>query len=124
MPKSMEKEKLIRKHKVELEIYTETKAELHHKNINSENDIDDFLNRYSDIDSKVKNLTEQLEEAKQDYRKFKKVEYNVQLAQNTQYACGVNYEYRKILNTKTEDLKVNTLSEEELEEKQKQQIKR
>lgn len=97
MPKSIEKERIILKNKEELENYTDMKAVLYRNKLSTIQEKLDFIKRYEDIQRKIDNLNKQCIGFKKEYRKLKQIEYNVQLMQNQQFVCGVEYDFDRIM---------------------------
>lgn len=74
-----------------LEEYKSAKAVLCQYKISNEDEIVDFERRFEKIQEDIKDLDERLDLAKEEYRRIKKLSYNIELAQNTQYCYGPNY---------------------------------
>ena len=74
-----------------LEEYKSAKAVLYQYKISNEEEIVDFERRFEKIQEDIKDLDERLDLAKEEYRRIKKLSYNIELAQNTQYCYGPNY---------------------------------
>lgn len=93
MPDGPEKEKLSEQNKDILDSYKSAKAVMYHYKVNTEEEIADFEQRYAKIQVDIQGLEERVEQAKEEYRRLKKLSYNVELAQNTQYCYGPEYSY-------------------------------
>ena len=102
IPDGEEKEQLLKKHTLELKQYKKSKAILYRYKIEKEEDIEDFLNRFKEVCNKQKELENRYDNVSEQYRKLKKLEYNLSLAENEQYCFGPAYSLddRDIENTK------------------------
>lgn len=114
MPPSMEKEKLQREHKEDIDKFKAASATLYRTKTMDSIAMSDFLERYESIQTKHKQIEKELKKAKEEYRTLKKIEYNIQLAQNTQYVCGLNYEEEKVMNDDLDN--PEELTEDQIEE--------
>lgn len=72
--------------------YNSAKAVLYQYKVTSEEEIADFERRYEKIQKDIEDLDERVDLAKEEYRRMKKLSYNIELAQNTQYCYGPDYE--------------------------------
>ncbi len=91
LPEGPEKEKLLTQYEGELAKYKKAKAAMYAGKLNTNAEIADFLVRYEEISSKIPEKEERVEKAKEEYRKLKKLQYNILLAQNEQYVYGPAY---------------------------------
>ncbi len=92
MPDGPQKEEATAAHAAELQQYTNAKRYLHLKNINSDADVANFKQRYQSTTNHYNEVTQELETFNSEYRKLKKIQYNVQMAQNNQYCYGPDHE--------------------------------
>lgn len=88
MPDGTEKNTAQQQHAAELEQYTVAKRYLHLKNINTENQITDFKSRFASITSHLEEVEQDLQAINEEYRKLKRIEYNLTMAQNNYYCYG------------------------------------
>lgn len=98
LPDGSEKEQLIKEHFTEIEQYKENKALLYRSNIKTLEDISDFNNRYNSCKENYERIQTEYENVKSDYSKFKKLQYNLDLANNDLFCYGQDYSYEKIIN--------------------------
>lgn len=91
MPDGEEKEAAIENHAAELDQYTASKRYLHMKGINTEADITDFRTRYASMMEHVKEVESDLQSINEEYRKLKRIDYNLALTQNDYYCYGPNH---------------------------------
>lgn len=98
LPEGTEKEKLLAQYENELAKYKKAKATMYAAKLNTNAEISDFLIRYDEIRKKMPEKEERLENAKEEYRKLKKLQYNILLAQNSQYVYGPAYDQEKAAN--------------------------
>lgn len=96
MPEGPEKEKLMSEYKDVIDRYMAAKAVLYQYQVTTEDQIVDFEQRYKKISADIKDLESRLDETKEDYRRLKKLSYNVELAQNAQYCYGPKYTYEEL----------------------------
>lgn len=71
--------------------YKNAKAIMYRFNVTSDEEIKDFLERYTQIQNKLPLVEEQVENNKEEYRRLRKLKYNLELAQNKQYCYGPDY---------------------------------
>lgn len=102
MPEGEEKNQLQEEYKDILDRYRSAKAVLYRYKVTNEDQIVDFEQRYQKIQSDILELDERLELAKEDYRKLKKLSYNVQLAESQQYCYGPEYTYENVYQQEQE----------------------
>ena len=57
--------------------------------------IADFNNRYEKVENNISDLENQIAVEKSEYGKYKRLQNNVELAQNKQYLYGPEYEEEK-----------------------------
>ena len=86
-----EKERLQQQYEIEIGRYRTAKAVMYGYKVTTQNQIDDFRIRYADIKSNIPAMQERLNKTKEQYRKLKKLQYNVALAQMEHYCYGPNY---------------------------------
>ena len=91
LPEGPEKQKLLEQYDAELAKYKKAKAAMYAGKLNTNREIGDFLARYEEIRKKMPEKEAKLEETKEEYRKLKKLQYNILLAQNKQYIYGPAY---------------------------------
>lgn len=92
MPDGEEKDKAIEAHAAQLDKYKAAKRYLHTKNINTSEQIEDFIRRYQSTASHLQEVQGDLKTMNEEYRSLKKIEYNLTLAQNNYYCYGPNHE--------------------------------
>ena len=85
------KSQLQEKHASEIADYKSSKAVMYRFNVTSDEEIKDFLERYTQIQNKLTTVKEQLDQNKEEYRRLSKLKYNLELAQNKQYCYGPEY---------------------------------
>ncbi len=95
MPDGPEKDQLSVEYKDVLASYKSAKAVLYQYQVTTEDGVKDFEQRYKKIKSDIAELEERLDSAKEEYRRLKKLSYNLELAQNAQYCYGPEYSYDK-----------------------------
>lgn len=100
LPEGEEKERLKTDNAEVIKIFAETQAYFNNnaerqKLINDEKQGEDFIKRYQEIKDRKKELEEKLEKTSEVYRKYKKLQYHLELAQNDQYCYGPEYVYEK-----------------------------
>ena len=98
LPEGPEKEKMVTQYESELAKYKKARASMYAAKLNTNAEIADFLIRYDEIRKKMPEKEERLEKAKEEYRKIKKLQYNILLAQNEQYVYGADYSAKKVAN--------------------------
>lgn len=91
MPDGPEKTAATETHAAELEKYSTAKRYLHLKNINSDKDIADFKLRFSSTGAHYNELLTDVVSINNEYRKLKKIEYNISMAQNNFYCYGPDH---------------------------------
>lgn len=91
LPEGPQKEALKEQYKDVIEEYKKAKAVMYGYKVKSREEIEDFKIRYSDIEKNLPRMQNELDEAKEQYRKLKKLQYNLSLAQNAQYCYGPEY---------------------------------
>lgn len=95
LPEGPEKEKLMELYREDVASYKKAKAVMYSYKVTTLAEIDNFRERYADIQANLPKLEEEFEQAKEDYRRLKKLQYNMSLAQNAQYCYGPDYEAEK-----------------------------
>lgn len=90
------KEAIKEAHKDEISEYKKNKAILYKYRCASDEQIADFDNRYEKVRNNITELTSQIEAEKTEYAKYKRLQNNVELAQNKQYLFGPEYSDIKI----------------------------
>lgn len=91
-PDGAEKEQLKEQYADVIERFKKAKSVMYGYKVTTVGDIDDFRVRYADIVANLPQMEEELERTKEQYRKLKKVQYNLSLAQNAQYCYGPAYD--------------------------------
>lgn len=91
MPDGEEKDAAMTAHAAELEQYKTAKRYLHTKNINTDDQIADFKTRFSSVSEHFKEVETELQSANEEYRKLKRINYNLTLAQNNYYCYGPSH---------------------------------
>lgn len=106
LPDGLKKESLIEEHKEEIKQYKDSKALLYRSNIKSDEEIVEFKMRYSSCKKNYEELQVECENAKIEYSKLKKLQHNVELANNDLFCYGQDYSYDKAIDRKpTENLR-------------------
>jgi len=98
LPQGEKKEAAIKAHSEEISEYRKYSALLHRSNIHNKSDRESFKERFTSIEEKIAETTERLEGAKEEYRKLKKLQYNLDLARYDSFCYGYNYNYEKALH--------------------------
>lgn len=98
LPEGSEKQKLLQQYENELAKYKKARATMYAAKLNTNREIGDFLARYKEIRRKMPEKEAKLEDAKEEYRQLKKLQYNILLAQNKQYVYGAAYNPEKVAN--------------------------
>ena len=98
LPEGPEKEKMLGQYESELAKYKKARAAMYAAKLNTNAEVADFLIRYDEIRKKMPEKEERLENAKEVYRKLKKLQYNILLAQNEQYVYGPGYNNQQAAN--------------------------
>lgn len=91
MPDGTEKTKLQQKHAEDIDEYKRHKATMYRHKVTSEEDIQDFMERYDEILNNIRRAEEQATKFSGEYTRLRKLKYNLQLAQNKQYCYGAEY---------------------------------
>lgn len=95
MPDGPEKDEQMKAQYVMLNQYKEAKAVMYAFGLKEETleaQIIDFKRRWRHVESNLREATRQYDETRENYRKLKKLQYNMALAQNTRYCYGPEYE--------------------------------
>lgn len=95
MPNGEEKEKALAEHQQELEMYKKNKAIMYRHKATTEAEVNDFMERYVQVQERLETVSEQVKKNKAEYSRLSKLKYNLQLAQNQQYCYGPKYEPQK-----------------------------
>lgn len=98
LPEGPEKQKLLEQYESEFAKYKRARAAMYAAKLNTNREIGDFLARYEEIRKKMPEKETKLEETKEEYRKLKKLQYNILLAQNEQYVYGAAYNSERTAN--------------------------
>lgn len=93
LPDGADKDALLQEHAEELEQYKTAKRYLHLKNINTEEQIKSFKERFASTTAHLTDVSAELQVFNEEYRKLKKIEYNIAMAQNDYYCYGPEHEY-------------------------------
>ena len=86
MPEGAEKTKAIQENREAIQQYTEAKAVLYRYKV--EGDIEGFERRYQEQIGKAKETSNRLDLASEEYRKLKKLEYQLAMAEEPTYVYG------------------------------------
>ena len=89
------KEAVKEEHKEEIAEYKKNKSILYKYRCASDEQIADFNNRYEKVENNISDLENQIAVEKSEYGKYKRLQNNVELAQNKQYLYGPEYEEEK-----------------------------
>lgn len=89
------KEAIKEEYKEEITEYKKNKSILYKYRCASDEQIADFDNRYEKVKSNISDLESQIAAEKSEYGKYKKLQNNIELAQNKQYLYGPEYEEEK-----------------------------
>lgn len=106
VPDSPEKEQVNRLYADEIKRYKCAREVMYAYGVTTWEQIDDFRRRYDKLLADLPNLEQRYEETKEDYRRIKKLQYHIQLAQNEQYCYGPGYEKGKVPEKAKEQQKV------------------
>lgn len=88
---SDKREAATKEHAAELEQYKASKRYLHLKNINTEEQITDFKQRFSSVTEHLQEVIKDTESINKEYRNLKKIQYNISIAQNDYYCYGPDH---------------------------------
>ncbi len=91
MPDGETKERALIEHAEDLEQYKASKRYLHLKNINTNEQITDFKNRFSSVKTRLQEVEAQSVSINEEYRNLKKIQYNISMAQNEYYCYGPDH---------------------------------
>lgn len=89
------KEAIKEEYKEEITEYKKNKSILYKYRCASDEQIADFDNRYEKVKSNISDLESQIAAEKSEYGKYKRLQNNIELAQNKQYLYGPEYEEEK-----------------------------
>lgn len=89
------KEAVKEEHKEEITEYKKNKSILYKYRCASDEQIADFDNRYEKVKNNISDLESQIAAEKAEYGKYKRLQNNVELAQNKQYLFGPEYEEKE-----------------------------
>ncbi len=98
MPDGEEKSLMLKEYAEELNRYKEAVAVMYAHGFHKgrfEAEIIDFKKRWRHVEDNLQAATQQYNEARESYRKLKKLQYNMALAQNTKYCYGPEYDVKK-----------------------------
>lgn len=109
-----EKTRLQEENQEIIDRYKKAKAVMYGYKVLESDEIIDFKQRYADIQKNLPQMQEELDKTKEDYRKLKKLQYNVSLAQNAQYCYGPDYDETK---TVPHEIQGRQVSEKEFKER-------
>lgn len=104
LPDGDTKETTIEKYSEEISQYKAAKAIMYKYKVKTDEEVEDFITRYSTIKRNMENTRSKITEINQTYRKLKKLEYQSQLSQNDQFTFGPSYTpelHREILKPNT-----------------------
>lgn len=85
------KKKLQEEHAAEIEKYKNNKVILYRYKCVDEEQIADFEKRYEKVKDNIINYNDAIEQGKAEYKKYKKLQNNVELAQNREYVYGPEF---------------------------------
>ena len=91
MPDGPEKETALIENVDALEQYKAAKRYLHLKNINTEEQIQDFKTRFESVTNHMQEVQEETTSINEEYCKLKKIQYNLTMAQNDFYCYGPDH---------------------------------
>lgn len=91
LPDGAEKTKLQQQYANEIDDYKRYKSVMYRHKVTSDEEKQDFLERYQTIKDKLQSAEKEAEKCKEEYRQLSKLKYNLQLAQNKQYCYGPEY---------------------------------
>ena len=91
MPDGPQKTKLQELNANAIDDYKKYKSVMYRHNVSTDEEIQDFLERYQTIQEKLPKVEQETEKCKEEYRRLSKLKYNLQLAQNRQYCYGPEY---------------------------------
>lgn len=92
MPEGAEKASAVKEHARDLEQYKASKRYLHIKNINTEEQITDFKQRFTSVTEHLQEVTKDAESINEEYRNLKKIQHNISMAQNDYYCYGPDHQ--------------------------------
>lgn len=110
-----EKTKLQKIHAEDIEKYKDAKAIMYRHKVISEEEVEDFLERYTIMKTSIPRLEEEEIHLRSEYSKLNKLKYNVQLAQNRQYCYGPEYKEIEQDVPDQEEIKDNQQDEQRIE---------
>ena len=91
-----------------LEKYKRSKAILYKATIKTDDEINGFLERRERLIEAKGKETANLDAAKEEYRRLRKMRYNMQLAQNKQYCYGAKYQTQQQAEQGKEDVQTHS----------------
>lgn len=95
LEEGLTKEAIKAEHQEEISEYKKNKAILYKYRCATDEQIADFDNRYEKVKENIVNLEREIKAESSEYGKYKKLQNNVELAQNKQYLYGPEYEEAK-----------------------------
>ncbi len=96
LPDGPEKAEMQEQYQDVIDRYKNARSVMYGYKVNTLGDIDNFKERYADIQANLPDMQDEFERLKEEYRKFKKVQYHVTLANNAQYCYGPAYDPNEI----------------------------
>ena len=95
MPEGPEKAQKMKDCEDIIRRYKEARAVMYAHNIQDKDDMEaqiyDFKTRWRQVENNIKKATEQYDQTRESYRKLKKLQYNMSLAENEKYCYGPEY---------------------------------
>ncbi len=91
MPPGPEKDAMLKQHDILIEEYKAAKHVMYVNGVRNEAGITDFDSRYKKITEDVEVLGTRLKESAEHYRRLKKLQYSLQLAQDPRFIYGPSY---------------------------------
>lgn len=91
LPDGDEKEMATNEYQDVIEKYTAAKAVMYQFKVSTEDEVRDFEERYEKVQADLTELEDRVGTLNNEYRRLKKLKYNMDLAQNAQYCYGPNY---------------------------------
>lgn len=95
MPDGPEKNEKLRENNDTLVLYKEARAVMYAHGLKTETldeQIVDFKRRWRHMEDNIREATRQYDETRESYRKLKKLQYNMALAESTKYCYGPEYQ--------------------------------
>jgi len=98
LPDGPEKEQLIEQYADDIERYKQGKSIMNSFKVTSQKQIDDFWRRHDDITRNLPEMQERCENLAEEYKKVKKLNYRLNLAQTELYCFGPAYDPALVKN--------------------------